>query len=448
MSSVLQCAYHRRWRKLAGLGLAAGLACSTGFAQEVTLSAGDTAWMLTSTVLVLFMTIPGLALFYGGLVRTKNVLSVLAQCFGLTALVSVLWLVAGYSLAFDATGMTEGVLNANSLLGGISKLFLKGVGVNSLSGTIPETVFITFQATFAIITPALICGAYAERMKYSAVLWFTALWVMFSYVPICHMAWAGKGSLFANWGVLDFAGGTVVHVNAGVAALVACLMLGKREGYPHTAMPPHNLTMTVTGACMLWVGWFGFNAGSALTAGGSAGMAMLVTHMATAAATLTWMAIEWVRFGKPSALGAATGAVAGLVAITPASGSCGPLGSLAIGVAAGVACFLGAAVLKRKLGYDDSLDAFGVHGIGGFTGAILTGVFAAPALGGQGLLNPTIGAQVLSQLMSCGVTIVWSGVVSYLILVVLKATIGLRVRSDEESEGLDTALHGEAGYVM
>jgi len=448
MSGVPKCVYRRRRWSIAGLALGAGLACGTGFAQEVTMNSGDTAWMLTSTVLVLFMTIPGLALFYGGLVRSKNVLSVLAQCFGLTALVSVLWMVVGYSLAFDATGMVKDAFNTHSLIGGLGKGLLKGVGVDSLTGSIPETVFVTFQATFAIITPALICGAYAERMKYSAALWFTALWLLLSYVPICHMAWAGPGSLFANWGVLDFAGGTVVHVNAGVAALVACLMLGKREGYPQTAMPPHNLAMTVTGACMLWVGWFGFNAGSALTAGGSAGMAMLVTHMATAAATLTWMAIEWVRFGKPSALGAATGAVAGLVAITPASGSCGPLGALGMGVAAGMACFLGAAILKRKLGYDDSLDAFGVHGIGGFTGAVLTGVFASPALGGQGMPNSGIGAQVLSQSMSCGVTIVWSGLVSYLILQGLNATIGLRVRPDEESEGLDTALHGEAGYVI
>ena len=417
------------------------------YAQDE-LSAGDTAWMLTSMVLVLFMTIPGLALFYGGLVRSKNVLSVLMQCMGITALVSVLWAVIGYTLAFDTTGMAAGATNLHSFVGGLGKIFLKDVYADSLSGTIPETIFIAFQMTFAIITPALICGAYAERMKYSAVLVFTALWVLIVYTPICHMAWAGEGALFHNWGVLDFAGGTVVHVNAGVAALVACLLIGKRRGYPEKPMPPHNLTMTVTGACMLWVGWFGFNAGSAVAADGSAGMAMLVTHLSTAAATLTWLAIEWVKHGKPSALGAATGAVAGLVAITPASGSCGPMGALAIGVAAGVCCFIGATTLKQALGYDDSLDAFGVHGVGGFVGALLTGVFAAPALGGQGLEHDSVALQVGSQALSCLVTIVWSGVVSFVLLKAIDVTIGLRVTPEAEVDGLDTELHGEEGYLL
>ncbi len=415
------------------------------YAQDE-LNAGDTAWLLTSTALVLFMTIPGLALFYGGLVRTKNVLSVLMQCLGLTALISVIWAVYGYSLAFDTTGMAAGTTNLHSFVGGFGNLFLKNVTADSLTGSIPETVFICFQMTFAIITPALICGAYAERMKYSAMLLFSGLWVTFVYAPICHMAWAGDGALFVNWGVLDFAGGTVVHVNAGIAALVACVLIGKRSGYPKTPMMPHNLTMTVTGACMLWVGWFGFNAGSAVAADGSAGMAMLVTQLSTAMATLTWMAIEWVKHGKPSALGAATGAVAGLVAITPASGSAGPMGALFIGLASGVVCFLGATTLKQRMGYDDSLDAFGVHGIGGLLGAILTGVFAAPLLAGQGMEHGTIVLQVLAQAKSCLVTLVWSGVVSLVLFKAIDLTLGLRVDAEDESQGLDLSLHEEAGY--
>ena len=412
------------------------------------LNAGDTAWMLTATALVLFMTLPGLALFYGGLVRAKNVLSVLMQCFVSACAMTIVWIGWGYSLAFDTTGMEGGTTNLHSFVGGASKLFLSGVGVDSMSGTIPETVFITFQMTFAIITPALIVGAFAERMKFSAMLLFSVLWSTIVYAPICHMAWAGAGGFFWDLDVLDFAGGTVVHINAGIAALVAALMIGKREGYGEVPLPPHSLTITVIGASMLWVGWFGFNAGSAAAANGSAGMAMLVTQVATAMAALTWMVVEWIKHGKPSVLGIVTGAVGGLVAITPASGSVGPLGALAIGFASGLLCFWGATSLKQKLGYDDSLDAFGVHGIGGIVGALLTGVFAAESLGGQGLPMGSIGAQVGSQLISVVFTIVYCGVLSYIILKFVDVLVGLRVDPDEESQGLDLALHSEQGYNM
>ena len=412
------------------------------------LNAGDTAWMLTATALVLFMTLPGLALFYGGLVRAKNVLSVLMQCFVSACAMTIVWIGWGYSLAFDTTGMAGGTTNLHSFVGGASKLFLSGVGVDSMSGTIPETVFITFQMTFAIITPALIVGAFAERMKFSAMLLFSVLWSTIVYAPICHMAWAGAGGFFWDLDVLDFAGGTVVHINAGIAALVAALMIGKREGYGEVPLPPHSLTITVIGASMLWVGWFGFNAGSAAAANRSAGMAMLVTQVATAMAALTWMVVEWIKHGKPSVLGIVTGAVGGLVAITPASGSVGPLGALAIGFASGLLCFWGATSLKQKLGYDDSLDAFGVHGIGGIVGALLTGVFAAESLGGQGLPMGSIGAQVGSQLISVVFTIGYCGVLSYIILKFVDVLVGLRVDPDEESQGLDLALHSEQGYNM
>ena len=412
------------------------------------LNAGDTAWMLTATALVLFMTLPGLALFYGGLVRAKNVLSVLMQCFVSACAMTIVWIGWGYSLAFDTTGMAGGTTNLHSFVGGASKLFLSGVGVDSISGTIPETVWITFQMTFAIITPALIVGAFAERMKFSAMLLFSVLWSTIVYAPICHMAWAGAGGFFWDLDVLDFAGGTVVHINAGIAALVAALMIGKREGYGEVPLPPHSLTITVIGASMLWVGWFGFNAGSAAAANGSAGMAMLVTQVATAMAALTWMVVEWIKHGKPSVLGIVTGAVGGLVAITPASGSVGPLGALAIGFASGLLCFWGATSLKQKLGYDDSLDAFGVHGIGGIVGALLTGVFAAESLGGQGLPTGSIGAQFGSQLISVVFTIVYCGVLSYIILKFVDVLVGLRVDPDEESQGLDLALHSEQGYNM
>ena len=415
---------------------------------EDALDSGNTAWMLTSTALVLFMTIPGLALFYGGLVRTKNVLSVLMQCFALTGLITIIWIVIGYSLAFDTTGMVGKTTNAHSFIGGLSKFFLSGVTADSLSGTIPETVFICFQLTFAIITPALIAGAFAERMKFSAMLWFMGIWSIIVYAPICHMAWSGDGSYFGDiLGALDFAGGTVVHVNAGIAALIAAIMVGKRLGYPETPMAPHNLTLTVIGASMLWVGWFGFNAGSALAADGAAGMAMLVTQISTGTAALAWMFIEWIRYRKPSVLGIVTGAVAGLVAITPASGSVGPLGALVIGLASGLICFWGATSLKQILGYDDSLDAFGVHGIGGIVGCLLTGVFAAEGLGGMGM-DKGIGSQLLSQFASLIVTILWSGIGSFIILKVIDRTVGLRVKDNDEREGLDLSLHNERGYNL
>ena len=410
------------------------------------INSGDTAWLLTATALVLFMTIPGLALFYGGLVRRTNVLSVLMQCFALTGLITILWVLVGYSLAFDTTGMNAGTTNLNSFIGGLGKAFLRGVTADSATGTVPETVFLTFQLTFAIITPALIAGAFAERMKFSAMLWFSGIWCLIVYAPICHMAWSGAGSLFGDIiGALDFAGGTVVHINAGVAALVAAIMIGKRIGYPTLPMPPHSLTLTVVGASMLWVGWFGFNAGSALAADGAAGMAMLVTQISTGTAAIVWMFTEWLKHGKPSVLGTVTGAVAGLVAITPASGSVGPMGALVIGIASGLICFWGATSLKQKLGYDDSLDAFGVHGIGGIVGALLTGIFAAEGLGGM-VADVNIGAQFVKQLLSVVITIVWSGVLSFIILKILDAIIGLRVEPDEEREGLDLVLHDERGY--
>lgn len=418
--------------------------------DEVVLDSGDTAWMLVATALVLFMTIPGLSLFYGGLVRSRNVLSVLMQCFTITALASVIWVVCGYSLAFSVPdSQVEGAIGLHSFVGDLSNMFLKNVTIDGLSGTFPETIFVMFQMTFFIITPALICGAFAERMKFSAVLIFTALWLVIVYAPICHMAWSGPGALFHTWGVLDFAGGTVVHINAGIAALAACILVGKRTGFPQKAMPPHNMTMTVTGAGMLWVGWFGFNAGSELAADGTAGMAMLVTQLSAATATLTWLAIEWVKHGKPSALGGATGAVAGLVAITPASGTCGPMGALIMGVVAGVICFLGATSIKRLGGYDDSLDAFGVHGIGGIVGALLTGVFASDVFGGAGLAEGvTMGGQVLAQIKSILVTLVYSGVLSVILLKAIDLTIGLRVSTDMENQGLNLAEHGEEGYML
>lgn len=440
-------------RKIAGLGallslVVPGLALAEDAAPV--LNSGDTAWMLTSTALVLFMTIPGLALFYGGMVRSKNVLSVMMQCFAITGLISILWVVYGYSMAFDTTGMEKGVLNFNSFVGGFSKAFLSGVtpsGLTSATALFPEAVFITFQMTFAIITPALIVGAFAERMKFSAMLVFMGIWFTLVYAPIAHMVWSGDGALLWDWGVLDFAGGTVVHINAGIAGLVCCLVLGKRKGYPTTPMAPHNLGYTLMGAAMLWIGWFGFNAGSAAAANGTAGMAMLVTQIATAAAALGWMFAEWIFHGKPSALGIASGVVAGLVAITPAAGTVGPMGALVIGLASGVICYFCATSLKRKLGYDDSLDAFGVHGIGGIVGAILTGVFAAPALGGFGAVTD-IGAQVWVQAKGVIFTVAYTAIVTYVILKVLDVVMGLRVNEEEESVGLDLAQHNERGYNL
>lgn len=435
-------------RKFAGLGaLLSLLSPGLALAQDATLDSGDTAWMLTATALVLFMTIPGLALFYGGMVRSKNILSVMMQCFAITGLMSVLWMVYGYSLAFDTTGMEAGVTNFSSFVGGLERAFLSGLTVDSLVGAFPESVFITFQMTFAIITPALIVGAFAERMKFSAMLIFMTVWFTLVYAPIAHMVWGGDGGLMWDWGVLDFAGGTVVHINAGIAGLVACLVLGKRKGFPVTPMAPHNLGLTLMGAAMLWIGWFGFNAGSAAAANGTAGMAMLVTQIATAAAALSWMFAEWITHGKPSALGIASGVVAGLVAITPAAGTAGPMGALIIGLASGVICFFCATSLKRKLGYDDSLDAFGVHGVGGIVGALLTGVFAAPALGGFGEVE-NIALQVWIQFKGVLFTVVYTTIVTFVILKVIDAVMGLRVNDEEETVGLDLSLHNERGYNL
>ena len=408
--------------------------------ETAVLNSGDTAWMLTATALVLFMTIPGLSLFYAGMVRSKNVLSVLMQCFAITSLMTVLWVLYAYSIAFGGEG---------PYWGGLDKMFLKGVGVDTLSGSIPETVFMTFQMTFAIITPALIVGAFAERMKFSAMLVFMTLWMTVVYAPICHWVW-GAGGWLGNKGILDFAGGTVVHINAGMAGLVAAIILGKRKGYPSTQMPPHNLGYTLMGASMLWVGWFGFNAGSELAADGVAGMAMAVTQIATAAAALSWMFVEWGKHGKPSALGIASGAVAGLVAITPASGAVGPMGALAIGFASGVGCFFASTIVKRLLGYDDSLDVFGIHAIGGIIGAVLTGVFCAESLGGAGFGDgiTSIGSQVSVQSLGVGATLIYTGIMSAIILKVIDGIMGLRVSDDEEMEGLDLALHNERGYII
>lgn len=431
-----------------GVGaLATLLMVLPGIASAQELDTGDTAWMITATVLVLLMTIPGLSLFYAGMVRSKNVLSVLMQCFAITGVMTIIWVIWGYSMAFDTTGMEAGVFNLNSIVGGFSNVFMSGITVDSMTGTIPESVFATFQMTFAIITPALIVGAFAERMKFSSMLVFMTLWVTICYVPMVHMVWAGDGGLLWDWGVIDFAGGTVVHINAGIAGLVACIMLGKRKGYQTTAMPPHNLTYTIIGAALLWVGWFGFNAGSAVSAGGSAGMAMLVTQIATATAAVTWMFVEWITHGKPSVLGIASGAVAGLVAITPASGSVGPQGALYIGVAAGIGCFYAATKLKNALGYDDSLDVFGVHAIGGIIGAVLTGVFTAEMFGGTGLADG-IGSQLWIQIKSVIFTILYTGILSAIILKVVDLTMGLRVSEDEEQVGLDLSSHDERGYVL
>jgi len=444
-------------------------------AAEGEINSGDTAWMIVATALVLFMTIPGLSLFYGGLVRAKNVLSILVQCFAITCLMSILWLIFGYSLAYSGDG---------NLFGNFDKIFLKGVGVDTVDGSIPESVYFTFQMTFAIITPALIVGAFAERMKFSSVLIFCALWFTFSYVPVWKMAWggglfsgrdaetlekveAGESGAKGSWlmaddpdgegdgeaeGAIDFAGGTVVHVNAGVAGLVLCILLRRRKGYGTVAMPPHSVPLTVVGASMLWVGWFGFNAGSELAADGTAGMALLVTQVATATAAFTWMIVEWLVTKKPTAVGIATGAVAGLVAITPASGSVGPVGALVIGIAAGVICYFCATSLKKALRYDDSLDVFGVHGIGGIVGALLTGMFAWGTVeAADGTEIPvetfTIGIQVWIQLKAILVTVIWSGVVSFIAYKIAGLlTGGCRVPEEEEDQGLDLNSHGEAGY--
>ena len=407
---------------------------AAAFAQEETptLDTGDTAWMLTSTALVLLMTIPGLAMFYGGMVRKKNVLAMVMQVFSVCCLMTVLWMVAGYSLAFGEGG---------AYVGDLSKAMLSGLTLDSLSGTIPESLFMVFQMTFAIITPALIVGAFADRMKFSAMLLFTGAWMLAIYAPITHWVWGG--GFLGEAGVLDFAGGTVVHINAGIAGLVACMVVGKRNGYGTEPMAPHNLTLSIIGASLLWVGWFGFNAGSAVAANGTAAMAMTVTQIATAAAALSWMFIEWMHRGKPSVLGIVSGAVAGLVAITPASGFVDPSGALYIGIASGGACYWAAVVLKNAMGYDDSLDVFGVHGVGGIVGALLTGVFAVEAIGGKtGLLDGNPG-QVWTQAYGILATIIYCAVGSFIILKVVDVLVGLRVSEEVERDGLDLALHGE-----
>lgn len=421
--------------------LAAILLPSVAYADE--LNSGNTAWILTATALVLFMTLPGLSLFYGGLVRTKNVLSVLMQCFAIACIASIIWLGFGYSLSFG-----EG----NLWIGDFSNIFFSNMSKDSLAGDIPESLFIMFQMTFVIITPALIVGAFAERMKFSSVLVFTALWIALVYAPVCHWVWGG--GWLAQMGVLDFAGGIVVHITAGVAALVVALMIGNRNGFPHVPMPPHNMTMTVTGAGMLWVGWFGFNAGSALTASGDASMAMLVTHLSAAAGSLAWMTMEWVKFGKPSVLGIVTGMVAGLGTITPASGFVGPLGAVVIGLSAGIICFYATQLIKRKLKIDDSLDVFPVHGVGGILGTLLVGVFSSTELGlfsghGFGGDIETISHQFGVQLLAVIVTIVFTAVVTFLIVKLTGwITGGIRVTKEEESQGLDVSLHEESGYKI
>lgn len=416
------------------------------FAQDTpTLNAADTAWVLTSTALVLFMVLPGLALFYGGLVRSRNVLSLLMQCLALTAVLSLIWVVCGYSFAFDSTGMAKGSVNLHSFIGGFSHIGLISMTPHTLKGTIPEMLFASYQMTFAVITPALMIGAFAERMRFSAVLWFSSLWLLIVYVPICHMTWAGDGGLFADWGVMDFAGGIVVHITAGCSALVACIMVGPRSGYPTSRVPPHNMTMTFTGTAMLWVGWFGFNAGSALAANGTAASALLVTHISACVATVVWMGIEWIKLGKPGVLGAATGSIAGLAAITPASGYVGPVGALAIGAVSAIACFFFSTTIKKRFGYDDSLDVFGVHGVGGIVGTLLVGVFAASSLGGV-KVNLDIGRQVTVQFFAVVITAVYSILATIVLLKITQFAVGLRVTGKAEQQGLDLTEHEESGY--
>lgn len=427
-----------------GAGLLIACLGQSAFADEVALNGANTSWILTSTALVLFMTLPGLALFYGGLVRVKNILSVLMQCFAIACMVSVLWFIAGYSLAFG-TG--------NAWIGDLSMFFMASVTEDAMAGDIPLSLHAMYQMTFAIITPALIVGAFAERMKFSSMLLFSALWLFAVYVPVCHWVWATSGWLF-NMGLLDFAGGTVVHITAGVAALVAAIVIGKRNGFPVNAMPPHNMTMTVTGAGMLWVGWFGFNAGSALAANNNAAMAMLVTHLSAAAGALAWMTIEWMRYKKPSVLGIVTGMVAGLGTITPASGYVGPAGAFVIGLSAGVICFYMTQLVKRVWKIDDSLDVFPVHGVGGILGTILAGVFASTQLGafsgqGFGAGTSTMGEQLGVQFLGVVVTFFYTAIVTYVLLKLTSLfTGGLRVSKDEETLGLDLALHEEDGYKL
>ncbi len=428
-------------RAAVALVIALALLPTPALAQSAALSGGNTAWILTSTALVLFMTIPGLALFYAGLVRSQNVLSVMMHCFAICCLASVLWFVVGYSLAFGDGG------GANAWIGGFGKVFLAGVGLDAVWGDIPESVFFMFQMTFAIITPALIVGAYVERIKFGAVFLFSALWLIFVYAPVAHWVWGG--GFLGTLGVMDFAGGLVVHATAGVSAIVIAIALGGRKGFPGEVRPPHNPGMAMMGAAMLWVGWFGFNAGSALAADASAGMAMTATHISAATATLVWMFTEWIKYGKPSLIGSVTGTIAGLATITPASGFVGPVGAFIIGIAAGLICFAMVQVVKHRMKIDDTLDVFAVHGIGGGLGILLTAVFAAKGLGGLGLADGVgIGGQLGIQIVGLLVTVVWSGVVSFILIKIVGAIVGLRVSDEDEAEGLDITAHGEHGYEI
>ena len=412
-----------------------------------TLDKADTAWVIVASALVLFMMIPALAMFYGGLVRVKNVLSLFMQCFVITALVSLIWLLYGYSLAFDTTGMSPHAGGLHAFIGGLGRVGMLGVTPDTLRGNLPEALFFVFQLTFAVITPGLFIGAFAERIRFSVVMWFTVLWVTFCYLPVCHMIWGGPGSFFGDRGVLDFAGGIVVHLTAGMTALVAAILVGPRKGFGTTPMPPHNMTMCLMGTAMLWVGWFGFNGGSALAANGQAAMAILVTHISPCVAALVWLVVEWVKIGKPSALGFATGAIAGLAAITPAAGYVGPLGAVVIGLVSGAFCYIAATSLKRKFGYDDSLDVVGVHGGGGLVGSLLVAFFASPTLGGFAT-GIDMGQQFIQQGIAVIFTLVYSAVVSVIILKALDAVLGLRVPADHEEEGLDLSSHGEVGYDL
>ncbi len=430
-------------KRLAWFTAAALMAPGAAWAAPSPVDAGDTAWILASTALVLFMTLPGLALFYGGLVRSKNVLSVLMQCFAISSVVSVIWLAYAYSLSFGP--------DVGGVVGGLGKALFAGVGLDAVTGSVPETVFAMFQLTFAIITPALVIGGFAERTRFSAVLWFTVLWVTVVYAPIAHWVWGG--GWLGRMGLLDFAGGTVVHVTAGVAALVSALVIGRRKGFPETPMPPHNMTLTVAGAGMLWVGWYGFNAGSALAADANAGMALVATHMSASAGALTWMVCEWIKYGKPSVLGVVTGMVAGLGTITPASGFVGPAGALLIGILAGFVCFNATNFVKQKLRLDDSLDVFPVHGVGGMLGTLLAGVLSSPHLGvlsGLGFADGihSIGSQLGVQAVGVAATAAYTLVATFVVLKVIDAVCGLRVDEETEIQGLDLALHEERGYDL
>lgn len=439
---ILPALTRRRGRGVMPLAVACAAFFSTSLhaADPSTVQSGDTAWLLTSSALVLFMMIPGLALFYAGLVRTKNVLSIFMQCFALTAVLSIVWLVCGYSLSFTGD---------SGIIGGFEKMFLKGVTPDSTYAAypnIPEHLWFTFQMMFFLITPGLFIGAFAERMKFSAIIVFSVLWSLLVYVPTCYGVWH-RANFFGLENVIDLAGGIVVHITAGVAALVACIVVGPRQGHPQTQMMPHNLPFTIAGAGMLWVGWFGFNGGSQVAANGSAAMTVLVTHLSACAACVVWSAIEWIKLGKPSALGIATGSIAGLAAITPASGKVGPVGALCIGSVSAIVCWIFCAKVKKKFNYDDSLDVFGVHGVGGFIGTLLVAVFASPVFGGLGYAEGvTMGGQFTTQLLASVYTILLSGIVSYALLKLIDVTIGLRVEADQESIGIDQAEHGESGY--